>query len=63
MPEQVVADARHGRAAADATTTGWAYEIKWDGVRAIALLASPGRLRFVTRNGNDITARYPELRG
>ena len=25
-----------------ATTTRWAYEIKWDGVRAIVLLASPG---------------------
>jgi bifunctional non-homologous end joining protein LigD len=38
----------------------WAFEIKWDGVRAIAL-SEPGRLRFHSRNLNDITPRYPEL--
>ncbi len=40
---------------------GWAFEVKWDGVRAIAH-SQPGRLRFVTRNGNDVSAAYPELR-
>jgi bifunctional non-homologous end joining protein LigD len=39
----------------------WAYEIKWDGVRAVGY-AEGGRLRLVSRNGNDITPRYPELR-
>jgi len=39
----------------------WAFEIKWDGVRAIAH-SQPGRLRFVTRNGNEVSAAYPELR-
>lgn len=39
----------------------WAYEIKWDGVRAIGY-AEGGRLRLESRNGNAITARYPELR-
>jgi len=39
----------------------WAYEIKWDGVRAIAY-SEPGRLRLESRNLNDIGARYPELR-
>ncbi|MDX6665441.1 MAG: bifunctional non-ous end joining protein LigD, partial [Solirubrobacteraceae bacterium] len=38
----------------------WGFEIKWDGVRAIAH-SEPGRLRFHSRNLNDITARYPEL--
>jgi bifunctional non-homologous end joining protein LigD len=38
----------------------WAFEIKWDGVRAIAY-CEPGRLRFESRNGLDITASYPEL--
>ena len=42
--------------------TGWAFEIKWDGVRAIGY-ADGGRLRLESRNGNDITPRYPELRG
>jgi bifunctional non-homologous end joining protein LigD len=40
----------------------WAYEIKWDGIRAIAY-AEGGRLRLTARSGRDITARYPELRG
>jgi bifunctional non-homologous end joining protein LigD len=39
----------------------WAYEIKWDGVRAIGYAAG-GRLRLESRNGKDITPRYPELR-
>jgi bifunctional non-homologous end joining protein LigD len=39
----------------------WAYEIKWDGVRAIAY-SEPGRLRLESRNLNDITPAYPELR-
>ena len=39
---------------------GWAFEIKWDGVRAIAY-SEPGRLHFESRNLRDITASYPEL--
>ena len=39
----------------------WAYEIKWDGVRAIAY-SEPGRIRFESRNHNDITHSYPELK-
>ncbi len=39
---------------------GWSYEIKWDGVRAIAY-SEPGRWRLQSRNLNDITASYPEL--
>jgi bifunctional non-homologous end joining protein LigD len=40
----------------------WAYEIKWDGVRAIAYVDG-GRVRLEARSGRDITPRYPELRG
>jgi bifunctional non-homologous end joining protein LigD len=39
---------------------GWAYEMKWDGVRAI-LEVAPARVRITSRLGNDVTARYPEL--
>jgi bifunctional non-homologous end joining protein LigD len=39
----------------------WAYEIKWDGVRAIGYVDG-GRLRLASRNGRDVTSRYPELR-
>jgi bifunctional non-homologous end joining protein LigD len=38
----------------------WAYEIKWDGVRAIAY-SRPGELELQSRNLKDITAQYPEL--
>lgn len=40
---------------------GWAAEIKWDGVRAIAYYR-PGRLALQTRNLRDVTAQYPEVR-
>ncbi len=39
---------------------GWAFEWKWDGVRAI-VAATPGLVRATSRNGRDITAGYPEL--
>ncbi|MEA2470057.1 MAG: bifunctional non-ous end joining protein LigD, partial [Thermoleophilaceae bacterium] len=39
----------------------WSYEIKWDGVRALAY-SEPGRIRFESRNRNDISAAYPELK-
>ncbi|MGO9902062.1 MAG: DNA ligase D [Solirubrobacteraceae bacterium] len=40
----------------------WSFEVKWDGVRAIAY-AQPGRLRLESRNGREITDSYPEVRG
>ncbi len=40
----------------------WAYELKWDGVRALAYVHD-GDLRLESRNLNDITGRYPELHG
>jgi bifunctional non-homologous end joining protein LigD len=39
----------------------WAFEIKWDGVRALAYLGD--ELRLESRSGEDITERYPELAG
>jgi bifunctional non-homologous end joining protein LigD len=39
----------------------WAFEIKWDGIRALAHLGD--ELRLVSRSGEDITRRYPELAG
>ena len=41
---------------------GWAHELKWDGVRALAYVHDGG-LRLESRNLNDITPRYPELHG
>lgn len=39
---------------------GWAYEFKWDGVRALATVHG-GSLRLHARSGAEITAAYPEL--
>jgi len=44
------------------TGQGWAYELKWDGVRAIANLAG-GTTRLYARKGPEITVAYPELAG
>ena len=38
----------------------WAFEMKWDGVRAIAEVTPEGT-RLISRNGNDMTTAYPEL--
>jgi len=39
---------------------GWAYEFKWDGVRALVDVTDSG-VRIWSRAGNDITTAYPEL--
>jgi bifunctional non-homologous end joining protein LigD len=39
---------------------GWLFEIKWDGVRALAWIEN-GALTLRSRAGVDITGRYPEL--
>jgi bifunctional non-homologous end joining protein LigD len=44
------------------TGVGWGFELKWDGVRAIAS-CGPGGARLYGRRGNDVTVGYPELAG
>jgi bifunctional non-homologous end joining protein LigD len=39
----------------------WLFEIKWDGYRAIAFIED-GKTRLLSRNQNDLTPRYPELK-
>lgn len=39
---------------------GWAYEFKWDGVRALADI-SRGHQHLYARSGVEITTAYPEL--
>ncbi len=61
MPTRIVPMlARAGSLPAD--EHAWAFEIKWDGVRAIAY-SEPGELRLESRNLKDITDSYPELLG
>ncbi|HTE60622.1 MAG TPA: DNA polymerase ligase N-terminal domain-containing protein, partial [Solirubrobacteraceae bacterium] len=60
MPDQLAPMlARTGELPSD--DENWAYEIKWDGVRAIAFVQG-GSLRLQARTGRDVSARYPELR-
>lgn len=40
----------------------WAFEIKWDGHRALAFVAG-GSVRLQSRTGLDATGRFPQLRG
>lgn len=36
------------------------YEIKWDGIRAI-IRKTAEKIEIISRNGNDITANFPEI--
>ncbi len=38
----------------------WAFEMKWDGIRALATVRD-GTVTLRSRNDNDLTAQYPEL--
>ncbi len=42
------------------TGEGWAFEMKWDGVRALVTIAA-GEASITSRNGRDEGPRYPEL--
>jgi bifunctional non-homologous end joining protein LigD len=39
----------------------WLFEIKWDGYRAVAFIEN-AKVRLVSRNQNELTGRYPELK-
>jgi bifunctional non-homologous end joining protein LigD len=38
----------------------WGFEFKWDGIRALAFVDG-GRVRLMSRSGEDVTPRYPEI--
>ena len=38
----------------------WAYEVKWDGIRALGY-ADRGKWSMLSRRQEDVSARYPEL--
>ena len=40
--------------------SGWSYEVKWDGVRALAYVRGSA-VKLESRNLNDFTPRYPEV--
>ena len=41
-------------------TGQWAFEMKWDGIRALARI-DDGQVQVISRNGIDVSATYPEL--
>jgi len=60
MPERIEPmAARLGPLPSD--DAAFAYEVKWDGIRAVARL-DRGHLDLTGRNGTDYSPRYPELR-
>jgi bifunctional non-homologous end joining protein LigD len=45
---------------ADLPDKDWQFELKWDGVRAL-VMGDAKAVRLISRNGNDMSAAYPEL--
>ncbi|AOT05411.1 ATP-dependent DNA ligase [Arthrobacter sp. U41] len=45
---------------ADLSGKEWQFELKWDGVRAL-IVGDTKKIRLISRNGNDMSAVYPEL--
>jgi bifunctional non-homologous end joining protein LigD len=39
---------------------GWEFEVKWDGYRAVATQVG-GEVTLTSRNGNDLTSRFPNV--
>ncbi|CAN5159220.1 ATP-dependent DNA ligase [soil metagenome] len=52
--------AKAGAAIDIADEDDWAFEMKWDGIRAIVTVAG-GRVSLRSRNDTDLTRSYPEL--
>jgi bifunctional non-homologous end joining protein LigD len=59
MPENIT-PMKGTLAASPPRGDGWLYEIKWDGVRAICMIAN-GAVRMVSRSGKSCERQYPEL--
>jgi bifunctional non-homologous end joining protein LigD len=41
--------------------SAWLFEFKWDGYRAIAVIAADGSVTLTSRNGNDLLGQFAEL--
>ncbi|HEX6547827.1 MAG TPA: non-homologous end-joining DNA ligase [Candidatus Dormibacteraeota bacterium] len=61
MPGQVVPMMAKLASGIPSDEAKWGFEFKWDGIRAVVYSAG-GTLRIQSRNLEDITRRYPELR-
>jgi bifunctional non-homologous end joining protein LigD len=63
FPEHLVPMFATASTEVPADDEAWAFELKWDGVRAVAYLRGDGTIHLESRNLNDVTARYPEVHG
>ena len=64
MPQHVVPMlARLSTLPAEQDDDKYGYEIKWDGVRAVAYVTKKGTTHLESRNLNDVTRQYPEAAG
>jgi bifunctional non-homologous end joining protein LigD len=61
MPEQVRPMVATAAARLPADDDAWAYELSWDGLRALAAVDG-GRLRLTAADDADIGGSYPQLR-
>ena len=43
--------------------SGWLFEVKWDGFRAIATIDADGTVALTSRNGLDLLKRFTDLAG
>lgn len=60
LQRPMLATATNPAVVASLDAAGWALEWKWDGIRVLAR-TEDGGVRLLTRSGNDVTAKYPEL--
>jgi bifunctional non-homologous end joining protein LigD len=61
MPEWVAPMLARLAGGLPSSDADYGYEFKWDGIRALAF-SQGGAFRLTTRNREEVTRRYPELR-
>jgi bifunctional non-homologous end joining protein LigD len=61
MPEQVIPMAAQLAKELPRDEQNYGFEFKWDGIRAV-VFSQGGTLRIQSRNLEDVTRRYPEVR-
>lgn len=45
------------------TGAEWIHEVKWDGIRVLTQVEKSGLVRCTSRNGNQVTAAWPDVAG
>ena len=60
MPERIEPMMAKLATAIPKPDAAWGFEFKWDGIRALAYVEG-GRVRLMSRSGEDVTPRYPEI--